>query len=254
MISNYGTDKLYLNKGDFKFEDITTSAGVTTNSGWKTGVSMADVNADGWLDIYVSRSGPIPNADLRRNLLFINQKNGTFVEQAAQWGLDFEGYSTQAYFFDFDKDGDLDIFAGNLGKNNKFNPKGGQDFHIYCNDFDANGSFDIVLSKESNGLLLPVRGRECSSQQVPDISTNFETYSAFSDADIMGIYGKEQVEAAKHLTVQNFGTTLFLNNGSGDFEQKSIPPIAQTGPTLDAVIQDFNQDGHLDILGIGAIH
>lgn len=169
-----------------------------------------------------------------------------FENQAGWW------YSIHVE--DIDKDGDLDIFAGNLGKNNKFNPKGGQDFHIYCNDFDANGSFDIVLSKESNGLFLPVRGRECSSQQVPDIATNFETYSAFSDADIMEIYGKEQVEAAKHLTVQNFGTTLFLNNGSGEYEQTTIPAIAQTGPTLDAIIQDFNQDGHLDILGIGAIH
>lgn len=107
--SNQGENKLYLNKGNFTFEDITAKAGVAGKGAWKTGVTMADVNGDGFLDIYVSQVGQYKNIQ-GRNQLFINNGNLTFSEQAAQWGLDFVGFSTQAAFFDFDRDGDLDVY------------------------------------------------------------------------------------------------------------------------------------------------
>lgn len=110
--SNLGDNKLYLNKEDFKFEDITASAGVQGKSGWATGVTMADVNADGLLDIYVCRSGRFEEV-VRENELFINQGDLTFVESAAQYGLNDPGYSTQALFFDYDRDGDLDVYLLN---------------------------------------------------------------------------------------------------------------------------------------------
>lgn len=110
--SNAGENKLYLNKGSWQFEDITSKAGITSNHQWHTGVTMADVNADGWLDIYVCNSGINSNDD-RSNELYINQQNGTFKEQAHQYGLDDKGESTQAVFFDYDKDGDLDCFVLN---------------------------------------------------------------------------------------------------------------------------------------------
>lgn len=106
--ANMDQPKIYLNKGHFVFEDITEKSTVKAD-GWKTGVTMADVNGDGWLDIYICRSGN-GDEDSRRNLLFINQKNGTFREEAASYGIDTKGHSTQAVFFDYDNDGYLDLF------------------------------------------------------------------------------------------------------------------------------------------------
>lgn len=105
-------NKLYLNKGNFQFEDITTKAGVACAGVWSTGVSMADINGDGWLDIYVCKSGP-PGGMNRYNELFINNQDGTFSEQAKTWGIADEGLSVHAVFFDYDKDGDLDCYLLN---------------------------------------------------------------------------------------------------------------------------------------------
>jgi enediyne biosynthesis protein E4 len=109
FVSNRGENKLYLNQGNMKFKDITQEAGVAGKANWKTGVAMADVNGDGWLDIYVSVIGNYKGL-VGKNELYINQKNGTFVEKAQEYGLDFKGFSTQASFFDYDKDGDLDCY------------------------------------------------------------------------------------------------------------------------------------------------
>ncbi|WP_276500986.1 VCBS repeat-containing protein [Terrimonas pollutisoli] len=103
--------RLYLNGGDNHFKDITASAGISTNS-WCTGVSVVDINNDGYQDIYVSVSGAV-DGNARKNLLFINNKNMTFIEKAAEYGLADTGYSTQAVFLDFDKDGDLDMYLVN---------------------------------------------------------------------------------------------------------------------------------------------
>ena len=105
---NMVSSRLYLNQGKLKFEDITEKAGVTTDH-WITGVSMIDINQDGWLDIYLCASG-YPDENKRHNLLFINQQNGTFKEMAADYGLDDNGYSTQAAWLDYDRDGDLDLY------------------------------------------------------------------------------------------------------------------------------------------------
>src|SRR5688572_29606430 len=116
--ANMGDNQLYLNKGAMHFEDITGVAGVAGRPGpWKTGVTMADVNGDGLLDIYLCYSGKL-RGEKRTNELFINTGNDAkgsprFSEQAQQYGLADTGYSTQAYFFDMDRDGDLDAFLLN---------------------------------------------------------------------------------------------------------------------------------------------
>lgn len=109
---NMKANALYINQGNFKFKEIAASAGVDCKTGWKTGVSMADVNGDGLLDIYVCFSGK-GNPENRRNKLFINNGNLTFSEKAADFGLNDPGHSTHASFFDYDKDGDLDMYLLN---------------------------------------------------------------------------------------------------------------------------------------------
>ena len=161
---NQVPNKLYLNKGDFHFEDITESSKINQNKNWSNGVTFADINNDGWMDIYVSQGGPY-DKELRNNLLLINQKNNTFKEQADSFGLDDSGISTQSAFFDFDKDGDLDCIV--MNENDYFGTDPKQFYnilknkkqlknnssHLYRND---NGSFTDITEK--SGLLTPTFG------------------------------------------------------------------------------------------------
>jgi enediyne biosynthesis protein E4 len=110
--SNQEENRLYLNRGNLEFEDITEKSGTGCGRGWKTGVSMADVNGDGWLDIYICRSSS-DDPEKRRNVLLINKGNLIFQDEAKAFGLDDDSYSTQAAFFDYDRDGDLDAFLLN---------------------------------------------------------------------------------------------------------------------------------------------
>lgn len=112
LTGNLVSNRLYLNKGNLIFEDMTGSSGLGSAGAWSTGVSIADINGDGWLDIYVCKSGP-PGGGRRYNELFINRGNLTFSEESKKYGLDFEGLATHAAFFDYDKDGDLDCYLLN---------------------------------------------------------------------------------------------------------------------------------------------
>ncbi len=132
---NLVANKLYLNKGNFKFEDITAESGADGNGKWCRGVSVVDINNDGWPDIYVSATIN-PNPEKRKNLLYINQgldKNGVpyFREEAAEYGLADTSYSTMAAFFDYDNDGDLDMY---LVVNEIVNPTLPNVFHKVARD------------------------------------------------------------------------------------------------------------------------
>lgn len=112
FVGNSTPNKLYINKGNFQFEDVTAQANVEGMASWQTGVTMVDINGDGWLDIYVSAvSGLLDFTG--HNELYINNQDGTFTEASKEYGLDIQSYATQAYFFDYDKDGDLDVYIVN---------------------------------------------------------------------------------------------------------------------------------------------
>ena len=116
LVSNQKGPRLYLNLGHLKFKDITDEAGLGGFKGWFTGVNIVDVDGDGWNDIYLCRSGPVQQITDRTNLLFINQHNLTFKEKGAEFNLDDSSGTTQAVFFDFDNDGELDVYLANVSR------------------------------------------------------------------------------------------------------------------------------------------
>src|SRR5450631_1377454 len=160
-----GHNKLYLNKGNFEFEDVTEKAAVAGSSDWCTGVTMADVNGDGWMDIYVCALANVHGLN-GHNELFINNGNGTFTESSTAYGLDFSGSSTQAVFFDYDHDGDLDCFLVNQSEHpnqhivdtsNRRKPDIYSGERLYRND-RVNGKIHFTDVSAQSGIYQSVLG------------------------------------------------------------------------------------------------
>jgi hypothetical protein len=232
--SNNLENKLYLNKGDFKFEDITAESGSGCKQGWKTGVSMVDINSDGWLDIYVCRSAD-GNPVRRRNSLLINNGDLTFTDQASEYGLADESYTTQAAFFDYDRDGDLDAFLLNhslLQISNSFNINSINRIARYPhvgNRLLRNDSGRFVDVSDSSGIYGP--------------SSNYGLGIGISDFNNDGwpdIYvSNDYVDSDK----------LLINDQKGKFVMSTdslLSHISQFSMGLD--IGDVNRDGHMDIM------
>lgn len=154
---------------------------------------------------------------------------------------------------DVDQDGDADIVAGNLGLNNKFHPSKEHPLKVYMSDLDDSGTNDIVLAKSGDKCDLPVRGRECSSGQMPFIKEKFPTYKAFAGASLEEIYGPEKLAKAVRLQVDGFAS-LLLRNGGGRFTAEQLPMAAQVAPLRSIVVADVNGDGHKDLVVAGNMH
>jgi len=229
-------NRLYLNRGEFQFEDVTETAQVSADGAWSTGVALVDINQDGWLDIYVCVAGRVPPAQ-RANQLFINQgtnANGvpTFEEAADEYGIADTGYSTQAAFFDYDRDGDLDLYVltntvEDVNRNaihpRKTQGQAASTDRLYQNN--GNGSFTDV-SREA-GILIEGFGlglviSDINQDGWPDI------YAAndFIDNDL-----------------------LYVNNGDGTFTNRIGQHLkSQTYSGMGADIADFNNDLRPDIV------
>ena len=184
---------------------------------------------------------------------FFNNNKGVFTK------VDLPTNTKTGWFqtikaIDYDADGDDDYFVGNFGKNNKFHPSEKTPLHIYANNFDDNNSYDIALSKESEGDLFPIRGKECSSQQTPFLNEKIKTFREFANSNIIDVYGKENIESALHLETSSFSSYFIQNNGNGNLEFIALPNRAQFGPTLDFEFLDLNKDGVLEVLGVGGIY
>ena len=152
---------------------------------------------------------------------------------------------------DIDGDGDQDIVAGNLGLNYKYKATADEPFEVYYYDFDENGKKDVVLTYYNFGIQYPLRGRECSSEQVPVIKDKFVNYDLFASADVATVYGESNLDNALHFEATNFASLYIENLGNGQFEINELPIETQLSSINDIVIQDFNQDGKLDILTAG---
>jgi len=213
--------------------------------GLVTDATFSDYDSDGDLDILIVGEW-MGLTVMENNQNEFSKKSFEDITGIGWW------YNINAA--DFNNDGHIDYFLGNLGTNNKFGANKEKPFHVFCDDFDNSGNLDIVLSKEKQGKFLPVRGRECSSQQMPFIKEKFPTYKSFAEADLSSIYGQDKLTGALHYTANNFKSTVLINNGTGGFKSIDLPVEAQFGPTLCSEVLDLNNDGHLDIVAAGNIY
>jgi enediyne biosynthesis protein E4 len=236
--ANLAENKLYLNKGNFTFQDITKTAGVGGRKGWKTGVSVADVNNDGFMDMYVCYSGDVL-PQYRRNQLFINNGNtpsgawsGTFTDKAKEWGIDDAGHTTHAAFFDMDRDGDLDVFV--LNHNVK-------EFR----NFDAAFVKKMVDPDAGDRLYENNNGKFTDITQKAGISSNPLGYGLGINIADVNNDGWADIYVSNDYVEQDY---LYINNKNGTFSdvlQQQMGHISNFSMGVDAA--DINNDGWIDI-------
>ena len=235
--ANMQPNRLYLNKGSFQFEDITELAKVAGERAWSTGVSMADVNGDGWIDIYVCNSGDI-DGDNKQNELYINngvdgEGNVTFTESSEAYGLADQGYSTHAAFFDYDKDGDLDMYLLN-------------------NSYQAIGSFN--LRKNERPKRDPVGGDKLfrnDGERFTDVSEEAGIYGSVIGFGLGVTVGDLNQDGWQDIYVSNDffeRDYIYMNNQDGTFtEDLENQMYSISGASMGADMADVNNDGYPDI-------
>ena len=220
----------------FPFKDI----GLITSSVW------ADYNNDSWLDlIVVGEWTPIK---------FYKNIEGSFIEDKSLIDED----STRGWWYDivsedFDNDGDMDFVVGNLGNNYKYQTSEEGTFDIYYNDFDENNSGDIVLSYFNDGEQYPLRGRQCSSDQIPAIKTKFKDYDAFSIATLEDVYTEPALENSLHYFTKTF-STVYLENTGNQLKMSNLPTLSQLSAVNKILKKDINKDGYTDIIISGNMY
>jgi len=234
--SNQGANKLYLNKGDLNFTDITEKAGLNSEEEWKTGVNMVDINGDGFIDIYQTRLGGYKNIS-GKNQLFINNGDLTFTERAEEYGLDFEGFSTHSAFFDYDGDGDLDIYLlnhsvhtersyGNYKLRFSRNEKSGD--KLFRNEMSEGKQFFVDVSEEA-GIL----------------GSNIGYGLGISISDI-NRDGCDDIYVSNDFRENDY---LYINNCNGTFKESLENYINHTSRfSMGNDISDINNDLYPDIL------
>ena len=235
-----GENKLYVNRGNFQFEDITASAGVALPDGLKAGITMVDINRDGFLDIYVCRSGPVSHT-LRKNKLFINNKNNTFSEKSVEYGLADSSFSTQAYFTDFDQDGDLDLYL----LNHPYNIREAKTMRLMR---DQNG--EVQMAPPRSYTLLSDRYYENIDGKFTDKSKQAGILNeAFGLSAVITDFNKDgypDVYVCNDYTKPDF---VYINQKDGSFKESFDTYFKHSSySSMGSDCADFNNDGELDLL------
>ncbi len=227
------------------FKNITAEAApMLMELGMVTDATWADYNGDGWIDlIIVGEWMPIT---------LLENKQGIFIDVSRKFNLDKQvGMWSSITSADIDNDGDLDFVAGNLGLNYKYKASVKEPFQIYSGDFDDNGNLDIVLAYYNNNELFPLRGKEYSSQQIPEIDSKFSNYIDFANANLIDVYGEEKLATSLHYEAVTFASTLFVNHGGQSITTNVLSNYAQISSVNAIVIDDFNGDNNPDLLLAG---
>lgn len=235
--NNKGGNKLYLNKGNFQFEDITTKAGVAGLSDWCTGVTMADVNGDGFLDIYVSTISQ--KYDLKgHNELYINNGNLTFTESSAKYGLNTSCLSTQAAFFDYDHDGDLDCYILN------------QSHHPHANIVDTSlrRNYDSLSGDRLYRNDIATTGKFTDvSAQAGIYQSNLGYGLGLAVADINND-GWDDIYIGNDFHENDY---YYINNGNGTFTESGAKHFLHYSRfSMGNDVNDFNNDGQPDVITV----
>ncbi len=216
------------------------------NLGMVTDAVWSDYDTDGDLDlIVVGEWMPIT--------IFNNDK-GKLTKNEIEDFKNSKGWWFSIEKADFDNDGDDDLIVGNLGLNHKYKTSTDKPFDIYYDDFDNNGSGDIVLGYYNNGKHYPLRGFSCSSEQIPGLKDNFKKYDVFASLELQEVYGEANLSKALTYKSDTFESIYIENLGKGKFKSKPLPYYTQFSNINDYIIDDFNQDGNLDILGAGNMY
>ncbi|HEY5327987.1 MAG TPA: VCBS repeat-containing protein [Mucilaginibacter sp.] len=229
---NQQSNRLYLNKGNFQFEDITEKAGLSSAGAWSTGVTFADVNGDGLLDIFICKSGDFSGKN-RKNQLFINNGDLTFTERAAEYGLDITGLCTQAVFFDYDHDGDLDCYLLNNPSRSVGNYNQVKDQRNIPDPFGGN-----KLYRNDGGHFTDV------TRQAGIYSSKIGFGLGATIADVNGD-GWDDIYISNDFFERDY---LYLNNKDGTFKE-CLPDVIRelSLSSMGADIADINNDGYPDI-------
>jgi hypothetical protein len=231
-------------KGVVKFENVTAEvAPDLLEAGMVTSAFCGDIDNDGWTDmVIVGEWMPI---------CFYRNIKGKFMKTSfvgtKGWWFSIDGS-------DFDKDGDIDLVAGNLGLNIRYQASVEKTFDVYAADFDNDGNSDIVLSYMQGKEQYPLRGMECFVEQNPKIAIKFPSYKAFAEATVSDIYTKKALSNSLHLQAETFASCYLENIGNGKFEIHKIPNEAQLSSINAMIIEDFNNDGYPDILAAGNLY
>ena len=229
------------------FKNVTDEiAPALSQIGMVTDASWTDYDQDGWVDLIVVGEW-MPITVLRNN-------RGSFEDITKKLNLDASnGWWFSVAEGDFDNDGDPDFVLGNLGLNYKYQASEEETFDIYLNDFDKNQKNDIVLSYYDEGEKFPVRGRQCSSEQIPAIKKKFKDYDAFAVATLEDVYTKKDLERSLHYQVRSFAS-IYLENRDGEFIWHKLPNLAQLSSINQIIPRDVDLDGNLDLILAGNLY
>jgi len=240
MVSNLGENKLFLNEGNLKFKDISETSGIKGTHAWSTGVVMVDINNDGFLDIYVANAGNV-KGDTRQNELFINNKDLTFTEQAAQYGLDDDGFTTHTTFFDYDGDGDLDVYI----LNNSFIPVNSLEYTNKRNLRDKDWPLPELFKGGGDRLLKNENGTFI------DVSEEAGIYGSLIGFGLGVIVGDVNNDLLPDIYVCNDfyeRDYLYINQGDGTFKDEIKDQMSHlTMSSMGVDMADINNNGLQDI-------